>query len=53
MRTQATDQAFEHDLENSGCDEGIQQAEDGIVDVSERANSDLHHQDEEDRNERG
>lgn len=35
MRAQTSDEALEHDLEDSGGDQRVQKAQDGIVDVPE------------------
>ena len=45
VRAEAADKAFDHDLEDGGGDEGVEQAEDGVVDVPEGADADLHYED--------
>lgn len=50
VRTQATDEPLEEDLEDGGGDEGVEDADDGIVGVPERADPDLHAEDHEDGN---
>ena len=53
MRAEATDEAFEHDLEDGGCDEGVEESEHGVVDVPEGADADLHQEDDDDGDEGG
>lgn len=53
MWTKTTDQPFEEDLEDGGGDEGIQEADDGVVDVPEGADPDLHDEEDGDGDKRG
>ena len=53
VRAEAADEAFDHDLEDGGGDEGVEQAEDGVVDVPEGADADLHEEDDDDGDEGG
>lgn len=50
--TEAANQALEEDLENGGGDEGVQETDDGVVDVPEAANANLHDQDNGNRDHR-
>jgi hypothetical protein len=49
MRAQATDKPFQEDLEDSGGYEGIQDPDNGVVDISETADADLADQNDDDR----
>lgn len=51
MRAQAPDEPLDEDLEDGGGDEGVEQADDGVVDVPEGAHADLHDQEDEDGDE--
>lgn len=53
MRAQAPDEPLDEDLEHGGGDEGVEQADDGVVDVPEGADADLHDQEDEDGDEGG
>lgn len=53
VRAQATDEPLDEDLEHGGGDQGVEKADDAVVDVPEGADPDLHEQDEEDRDQGG
>lgn len=53
MWAQAPDEPLDEDLEHGGGDEGVEQADDGVVDVPEGADADLHDQEDEDGDEGG
>lgn len=48
MRSEAANEPFDEDLEDGGGDEGVEQADDGVVGVPEGADADLHCEDDED-----
>jgi len=50
---QAADQPLEEDLENSSIDERVEQSHDGVVEVPEAADAELHASHDEDRNDAG
>lgn len=51
MRTQATNQPLDKDLEDGSCDERVKQPDDGVVDIPEGADADLHDQEDGDGHE--
>lgn len=53
VRAQAPDEPLDEDLEHGGGDEGVEQSDDGVVDVPEGADADLHHEEDEDGDEGG
>ena len=52
MRTQAADKPFEEDLEDGSGDQAVEETNDCIIGVPERADANLHEQNEEDRYQR-
>lgn len=50
MRSESTDEPLDKDLEDSGGDEGVEKADNSVVDIPERADADLHHQEDKDGN---
>ena len=48
VRAEAAYEALQHDLEDGGGDEGVEQAKNGVVDVPEGADADLHQEDDDD-----
>ena len=46
--TKAADEELDEDLEHGGADEGVEQADDGVVDIPEGADADLHEEDDDD-----
>lgn len=48
VRAQATDEELDEDLENGGANEGVEKADDSVVDVPEGADADLHEKDDAD-----
>ena len=48
MWSQASDEPFEEDLEDGGCDEAVEKTDDTVVHIPEGADADLHDQNEED-----
>lgn len=53
VRAQASDEPLDENLKDGGCDQGVQEADDGVVDVPERANADLHDEEHKDGDEGG
>ena len=53
MRPQTADQPFDKYLEDGGSDQGVEETDDGVVDIPERANADLHDEEDKDRHEGG
>lgn len=41
MRTETANEPFEEDLKDGCCDQGVKEADGGIVDVPERSDADL------------
>lgn len=44
MRTETTNEPFEENLEDGGCDEGIEKTNYGIVHIPERSDANLNNQ---------
>lgn len=51
--TQSTDEELDEDLEDGGADEGVEQADDGVVDIPEGADADLHEEYDDDGDDGG
>lgn len=50
MRSQTADEPLDKDLEDGGGDERVKKTDDGVVDIPERSDADLHHENDEDGN---
>ncbi|KAI6765756.1 hypothetical protein HG530_006826 [Fusarium avenaceum] len=50
VRSETTDEPLDKDLEDGGGDEGVEKTDGGVVDIPEAADSDLHHEENEDGN---
>lgn len=51
--SETADEPFDEDLEDCGCDEGVEEADYGVVEVPEGADADLHYEEDCDGDEGG